>query len=104
MRKFHIAIGVSSIEVSVQDYSVRLGCNPEVVIPNEYALWRTDTLNFSIRKVPSRECGRLRHLGWEDGSSCALTTETDVNGILWEHFSSEQQAKEIEETWPSAAC
>lgn len=102
MRKVHIAIGVLDIEASVQDYSIRFGRNPEVVVPNEYALWRIDSLNFSIRKVASRESALLRHLGWEDTSCKTLTTETDVNGILWEHFSPEQQAQEINEIWPSA--
>jgi hypothetical protein len=103
MRKFHIAIGVSDIESSVQDYSARFGCNPEIVIPNEYALWRTETLNFSVRKVPNRESDKLRHLGWEDTTCETYTVEKDVNGILWEHFSSEQQAKEIKDTWPDAS-
>lgn len=102
MRKFHIAIGVSNIESSIQDYSTRFGRGPEVSVPNEYALWRTDTINFSIRKVSSQESGLLRHLGWEDAACNAFTTETDVNGILWENFSAEQQAKEIKGTWPSA--
>ncbi|KPK55360.1 MAG: hypothetical protein AMS22_04615 [Thiotrichales bacterium SG8_50] len=103
MRKLHIAIGVLNIEATVQDYSVRFGRSPEVVVANEYALWRTDTLNFSVRKVSSQESGQLRHLGWEDASCSAFTVETDVNGVLWEHFSPEQQAKEIKETWPGAA-
>jgi hypothetical protein len=104
MRKLHIAIGVSNIEASIQDYSARFGRSPEVSVPNEYALWRTDTINFSIRKVSSQESGLLRHLGWEDAACKAFATETDVNGILWEHFSAEQQANEIKETWPTAAC
>ena len=103
MKKFHIAIGVADIDASIPDYSSRMGCSPEVVVPNQYALWRTDTLNFSIRKVSSSESGRLRHLGWEDTSCTSFVTETDVNGILWEHFSPEQQVKEIESTWPSAS-
>lgn len=103
MQKIHIAIGVSNIKASVQDYSARFGQSPEVVIPDEYALWRTDTVNFSIRKVSSQESGRLRHLGWEDDSCPTFTTETDVNGIVWEHFSAELQAKKIKEAWPSAA-
>jgi len=89
------------IEASVQGYSARLGCSPEVVVPNEYALWRTNAFNFSIRKVANQESGQLRRLGWEDPSCKAFTTETDVNGILWEQFSSEQQREEIKETWPA---
>ena len=100
MRKLHIAIGVSNIEASIHDYSVRFGRSPEVSIPDEYALWRTDAINFSIRKVSNQESGLLRHLGWEDASCSVFTTEKDVNGILWEYFSAEQQAKEIKEIWP----
>lgn len=103
MQKIHIAIGTSNIEASVQDYSARFGRSPEVVISGEYALWRTNAINFSIRKVSSQESGRLRHLGWEDATCQSFTTETDVNGIVWEHFSAELQEKEIKETWPGAA-
>ena len=101
MRKIHIAIGVCDIEGSVQDYSVRLGCLPQLVVSNEYALWRTDAINFSIRRVPVQAAGMLRHLGWEDASCRVSAAEKDVNGILWEIFSPEHQAKEIEEIWPS---
>ncbi|KAF0190698.1 MAG: hypothetical protein FD165_2486 [Gammaproteobacteria bacterium] len=102
MRKLHIALGTADINASVADYSARLGCAPEVVVPNEYALWRTDTVNFSVRKVPAGESGQLRHLGWEDAACGGYRTDTDVNGILWEHFSAEQQASEIRDIWPDA--
>lgn len=101
MRKIHIAIGVLDIEASVQDYSIRFGQNPDVVVSNEYAMWRTDSLNFSIRKLAAGEAVQLRHLGWEDASCKTFVTETDVNGIVWEHFSAEQQDQEIREIWPS---
>ena len=42
MKKIHIAIGVSDIARSVAGYSKRLGCQPAVVVPNEYALWLAD--------------------------------------------------------------
>ena len=100
MRRLHIALGVSDIEASVDDYSGRLGCGPTLIVPDEYALWRTDTINFSIRKVVPDEVGQLRHLGWEDSSSSEFSAERDVNGILWEKFSPEQQAQEIRHTWP----
>ncbi len=102
MRKLHIAIGTGDIDASVADYSVRLGRGPEVVVPDEYALWRTDTVNFSVRKVPAQESGQLRHLGWEDAACDGYSTEKDVNGILWEYFSAEQQASEIRDIWPDA--
>lgn len=103
MQKIHIAIGTLNVAASIQDYSARFGRDPEVVIPGEYALWRTDAVNFSIRKVASEESGRLRHLGWEDASCRSFTTEKDVNGIVWERFNAELQKKEIMETWPGAA-
>jgi hypothetical protein len=62
-------------------------------------LWRTETLNFSIRR--SKEApGTLRHVGWEDPTATTFKKETDVNGIVWEKFSAELQQKEIEELWP----
>ena len=85
MRTFHIAITVADIARSVQDYSDRLGCPPAVVVPNEYALWRTPSINLSIRRV-DKEPGTLRHLGWEDSSAARFNTDTDVNGIVWEHY------------------
>jgi hypothetical protein len=39
-------------------------------------------------------------LGWEDPEALEFTSTTDVNDIVWEHFSAEQQAEEIEKTWP----
>ena len=102
MRRFHIAIGVTDIEKSVADYAERLGAPPVVVVPGEYALWRTEQLNFSIRKVESEEAGKVRHLGWESADAPGFTVDTDCNGIFWENFSAEQQAKEIQEIWPDA--
>lgn len=101
MKRFHIALGVADVEASVQDYRQRLGSPPDLLIPGEYALWRTDTLNVSIRKVASAEAGALRHLGWEDPSAPAFSAEHDVNGILWERFTAGQQAEEIQQIWPS---
>ena len=98
MKKFHLALGVKDIRRSVKDYSKRLGCSPEVVIPGVYALWRTQKLNFSIRKVSGSE-GVLRHLGWEEPSVKKFTKKMDVNGIIWESFSSVLQRQEIHEIW-----
>jgi hypothetical protein len=100
--KFHIALGVVDIGASVPEYSRRLGCEPQLVVPNEYALWRTDTLNFSIRRVSAAEAGALRHLGWEDPDAGEFSTETDVNGVLWERFAPEHQRDEILTIWPAA--
>lgn len=101
MKRFHIAIGVADVSRSVDDYTRRLGCPPSVVVPDEYALWRTSNINLSIRRT-SEQAGTLRHLGWEDPSALDFVTERDVNGILWERFSAEQQSREILETWPHA--
>lgn len=99
MKKFHVAIGVSDIETSVKEYSHRLETEPEVVIPSHYALWRTDCLNLSIRKVSDKEAGKLRHLGWENPEATEFTTEYDCNHILWEEFTADHQAQEIKQTW-----
>ncbi|NNC64141.1 MAG: hypothetical protein HKN84_05105 [Gammaproteobacteria bacterium] len=100
MRKLHVAISSNDIARTVEDYSQRLGCDPCVVIPEEYALWRTDTVNLSVRRDGTATPGSLRHLGWEDPDAKAFSTDTDVNGIVWEHFSAEQQADEINDAWP----
>jgi hypothetical protein len=99
VKRFHIAISVADIARTVEDYSRRLTCPPTVVVPNEYALWRTSTVNLSIRRVGEKP-GTLRHLGWEDPSASSFSKEVDVNGIVWERFSAEQQAREIANTWP----
>jgi len=99
MKRFHIAIGVTDVARSIEDYTRRLGASPTVVVPNEYALWRTETLNVSIRRTGG-QAGALRHLGWEDPLAPSFSLDQDVNGITWEHFSSEQQDREIAQTWP----
>lgn len=98
MKKFHVAISVSDIGKSIDDYSTRLNCKPCVIIENEYALWRTDILNLSIRK--SNDPGKLRHLGWEDPAANQFTEDKDVNGIIWEKFNSNDQLQEIRANWP----
>ena len=95
-----VAIATHDIAATVQDYSVRLGAQPCVVVPNEYALWRTATLNFSVRQDAACAPGELRHLGWEDDTASGFTTATDCNGILWERFSAAFQAAEINKIWP----
>ena len=100
MKKLHLAIATNDIAASVQDYTARLGCKPCVVIENQYALWRTETLNMSVRQDSSCKPGDLRHLGWEDAKAVEFTSSKDVNSIVWEHFSAEQQAEEIEMAWP----
>jgi hypothetical protein len=98
-RRIHVALGVVDVARSVVDYSARLGCAPSVHVPDQYALWRCDEVNFSIRRTGGAPA--LRHLGWEDPSAAYFSEETDVNGILWERFSDEQQQAEIERHWPT---
>jgi len=101
MKKFHIAIAVSDIERSIVDYSKRLGHAPHIIIPHEYALWRTELLNLSIRKTKDTP-GTVRHIGWEDPAAEKFTAEKDVNGLVWELFNAEHQLEEIHEAWPEA--
>lgn len=100
-QRFHLALGVADIAASVLDYSARLGCDPEVVVEGEYALWRTQGLNVSIRR--SETIG-MRHVGWEDDSASDFSRETDGNGISWEHFSAALQREEINRIWPQATA
>lgn len=102
MKKIHIALSTNDIEKSVYDYTKRLGVEPSLVVEAEYALWRTDILNLSIRKDESTHPGELRHLGWEDSSAEECTIDTDVNGIVWETFSAKHQKDEINQFWKSA--
>ena len=101
MKRLHLALGVSDIKKTVQDYSIRLQQDPVVVIKDEYALFRTESLNVSIRKVGPTDQG-LRHLGWEDPESDVFSEETDCNGIVWERFSKSDQIDEILAVWPDA--
>lgn len=101
MLVLHLALAVSNVEQSVADYSARLGVLPVVVVPGDYALWRTEALNLSIRKT-SEPSGTMRHLGWEDREATEFSTEVDCNGIIWERFAATHQAQEINEIWPNA--
>ena len=99
--RFHLALGVPDEDRSVPEYSVRLGRAPSVHVPNEYALWRTDQVNFSIRRADGPAA--LRHLGLEDPTVTSFSEETDVNGIVWERFTLQEQLLEIQRHWPDAA-
>jgi len=102
MKKLHLALSTHDIESTVQEYTQRLGAEPVLVIENEYALWRTDTLNVSVRNDPTCKPGELRHLGWEDPDADSFSSETDCNGILWERFNTQVQADEIAALWPGS--
>lgn len=98
MKRFHIALAVKNLTASVADYSQRLGAPPTVVVPAKYAMWRTDTLNFSINEMPAR-AGQMRHLGFEDDSVEGFASDLDVNGIEWERFSPTAQDDKIVEMY-----
>ena len=102
MKKLHLAIATQDITATIEDYSDRLDAKPCLIVEGEYALWRTDTLNISVRRDDKFSPGSLRHLGWEDPTATAMSSSTDANGILWERFTKEQQAEEIREIWSDA--
>lgn len=102
MKKFHIAISTNKIAETVADYRNRLGAEPCLIVAGEYALWRTANLNVSIRYDASCKAGSLRHLGWEDAAATEFAQDADVNGIVWERFNADDQAREINALWPEA--
>lgn len=98
MKRFHIALAVRDLDESIADYSQRLGQAPHAVVPGKYAMWRTDLLNFSINAFPDR-AGQLRHVGFEDDAVTGYSSSTDVNGLMWEAFSTAEQDARIVETY-----
>jgi len=66
LKRFHLALGVADGESSADEYTQRLGCRPDLFIPGEYALWRTDAVNLSNRKVGDEEGGTRRGHGSGD--------------------------------------
>lgn len=100
-RRFHLALGVSDLNESLRHYTTRLGSDPVLVVPNVYALFRTEQLNLSLRVQPSGSAV-VRHVGFEREDAVHFESELDVNGLLWETFSFGQQLQEIEEAWPRA--
>lgn len=101
MSKIHIAISTHDIAATVADYSKRLGAAPCIVL-DDYALWRTETVNLSVRNDKKSPPGQLRHLGWENPDVNEFSNDTDVNGIVWEEFNAQNQADEINDFWPHA--
>ena len=98
MKRFHIALAVANLDNSIADYSLRLGEEPTVVVSDKYAMWRTDTLNFSINQIPDR-AGQLRHVGFEDESIQGFSSDYDTNGLEWELFSPQAQDQKIVEIY-----
>ena len=102
MKRFHIALAVADLNSSIKDYSARLEQQPTVVVSNKYAMWRTDTLNFSINQIPDR-AGQLRHLGFEDEAVQGFSSTYDTNGLEWELFSPQAQDQKIIEIYGEPA-
>lgn len=50
MKKIHIAISTDNTDAGIEDYIGRLSCKPCLLIIREYILWRTATVNLSVRK------------------------------------------------------
>jgi len=98
MKRFHIALAVDDLDTSIKDYSKRLAQGPTVVVSGKYAMWRTDTLNFSINQIPER-AGQLRHVGFEDEGKEGFSSDFDANGLEWEHFSPDAQDQKIVEMY-----
>ena len=98
MKRFHIALAVENLDNSIADYSLRLGDGPTVVVSDKYAMWRTETLNFSINQIPDR-AGQLRHVGFEDESVQGFSRDYDTNGLEWELFSPQAQDQKIVEIY-----
>lgn len=98
--KVHIAISVSDISQSINQYTIFLKKPPVLVVPKEYALWRTKELNLSLRKTNDTS-GKIRHLGFEDDSFSSFDTFTDRDGVLWETFNKVNQKSEIQTIWPN---
>ena len=90
MRRIHIALAVDSLDDTIVDYTRRLGAEPVAVVPGKYALWRTPEVNLSINADVGSD-QRLRHLGFEDDTVAEKTEDHDVNGIMWEAFTSAWQ-------------
>lgn len=98
MERFHIGLAVEDLGTSIDDYSKRLGQDPNTVVPGKYAVWRTSLLNFSINEMPERT-GELRHIGFENDDAEGFSNSVDVNGIEWELFSEKDQDEQIMEIY-----
>ena len=102
MKRIHVALAVSNLDDAIADTRHRLGVEPCVVVPDTYALFRTASVNLSLTEDASK-AGRLRHLGIEDPDASAFTSEPGPDGFVWERFTAEQQADEINTFWPQAS-
>ncbi|MBX3690071.1 hypothetical protein [Dokdonella sp.] len=94
MKRFHIAIAVADVDASIADYSKRLGQPPQAVVLDTYAMWRTNQLNLSVRHDPAH-AGQILQIGFEDDAATGFASDTDINGIEWQRFSTLEQDLQI---------
>ena len=99
MKRIHVALAVGNLDDAIADTRRRLGVEPCVVVPGTYALFRTASANLSLTES-AEQAGQLRHLGIEDPEAPAFTAEPGPDGLVWERFTAEQQAEEINTHWP----
>lgn len=102
MKKFHISVSVEDFEESLSNYSSLLSAEPLVIVPNRYAMWKTDLLNFTISKKEGQGGGTIRHIGFEQEGYERIFEHRDNNNITWEFFSQKAQIEEIKKRWPDA--
>jgi hypothetical protein len=102
MKRFHISIAVADFDAALADYSQRLACQPCVVAPGRYALWRNELLNFSISCKDGQVAGVVRHIGFEDDAVQGFREEQDTTGLTWEYFNQAGQLAEILDKFPGA--
>ena len=101
MKRIHVALAVSKLDDAIADTRARLGVEPCVVVPGTYALFRTASVNLSLTEN-AEQAGRLRHLGVEDPEAPTFSSNPAPDGFVWERFTAEQQADEINTWWPEA--
>ena len=102
MKRIHVALAVGNLDAAIADTRLRLGVEPCVVVSRTYALFRTAYANLSLTEDASK-AGQLRHLGIEDPDATTFTSEPGPDGLVWERFTAEQQADEINTHWPQAS-
>jgi catechol 2,3-dioxygenase-like lactoylglutathione lyase family enzyme len=100
-KRVHIALAVPDLRAAIEEYTKRLGVEPTTITGGQYALLLAPILNLSVTLVPGAPA-KVRHLGFEDDSAHESMSETDPNGLTWEHFTLEQQAREIIKHYGSA--
>lgn len=94
MKRFHISLSVADLAESIAEYTRRLGKPPRTMVTDTYAMWRTDELNFSVVR-DAEHAGQVRNIGFEDDAAAEYDRDVDINGVVWERFSSLTQDLKI---------